>query len=80
LKEASLDFNFQKNDILKVVMALTPADLDQTMPSHLMPGLWQDVYKKGVLVNDKVVMAYIKLQIVEDIASKVALVISFHRT
>jgi hypothetical protein len=49
------------------------------MPSEKMPGYWQDVYKKPVLVNGKTRLAYIKVNIISLKSKEQAVIISFHK-
>ncbi len=46
-------------DILRVVLALTPADFFKSMEAEKVPGLWQDVYRPF----HAQVQLYVKLQI-----------------
>jgi len=79
LSDAHEEFDFDKDRILSEVLSLTLQDLDKTMPSEKKPGLWQDVYKKRVLVNNRIQLAYIKLSLIETHAKETAVVVSFHK-
>jgi hypothetical protein len=79
LTDAQSDFDFDEARILEEILNLTLQELDKTMPSDKMPDLWQDVYKKRVMVNGKVRFAYIKLNIITPKGKETAVVISFHK-
>lgn len=79
LTDAQSDFDFNAERILEEVLGLKLQELDKTMPSEKMPDLWQDVYKKRVIINGKTQVAYIKLNIVTPKGKDTAVVISFHK-
>jgi hypothetical protein len=79
LTDAQSDFDFGQDRILQEVLNLKLQDLDKTMPSERMPELWQDVYKKRVIVDGQTRWAYIKLNIIRPKDKETAVVISFHR-
>ncbi len=78
LTDAQSDFDFTAEQILEEVLSLKLQELDKTMPSEKMPDQWQDAYKKRILVNRQVRLAYIKLNIVTPKGKDTAVVISFH--
>ena len=55
-------------DIIEVVMALTPSDFYKSMTSHADHRVWQDVYRPSTPAGE----VYLKLTVVEDV-----LVVSF---
>ncbi len=79
LSDAQSDFDFDAERILEEILGLKLQELDKTMPSEKMPDLWQDVYKKRVIVHARVQTAYIKLNIVRPSNKETAVVISFHK-
>ncbi len=54
--------------LIKVVMALTPADFHKSMTTHADHRIWQDVSRPSTPVGD----VYLKLTVVEDV-----LIVSF---
>lgn len=79
LTDARSDFDFDEARLLQEVLGLKLQELDKTMPSEKKPGLWQDVYKKRILVDGKTRWAYIKVNIIEPKGQETAVVISFHK-
>lgn len=79
LTDAQSDFEFGQERILQEIFNLKLQDLDKTMPSEKMPDLWQDVYKKRVIVDGQTLWAYIKINIICPKDKETAVVISFHR-
>ncbi len=63
---AALGFDFE--DMIAVVMALTPADFHKSMTTHADHQLWQDVYRPTTTVGE----IYLKLTVMDDV-----LIISF---
>lgn len=55
-------------DIIKVVMALTPSDFYKSMTSHADHRVWQDVYRPSTPAGE----VYLKLTVMEDV-----LIVSF---
>jgi len=55
-------------DIIEVVMALTPSDFHKSMTTHADHRIWQDVYRPSMPTGE----VYLKLTVVEDV-----LVVSF---
>jgi len=55
-------------DMLKVVMALTPADFYKSMTTYADHTVWQDVYRPRTEVGD----VYLKLTVIDDV-----LIVSF---
>jgi motility quorum-sensing regulator/GCU-specific mRNA interferase toxin len=55
-------------DIIKVVMALTPSDFYKSMTSHADHRVWQDVYRPSMPAGE----VYLKLTVMEDV-----LIVSF---
>jgi motility quorum-sensing regulator/GCU-specific mRNA interferase toxin len=63
---AAMGFNFE--GIVKVVMALTPADFHKSMTTHADHRIWQDVYRPGTPAGE----VYLKLTVIDDV-----LIVSF---
>lgn len=63
---AALGLDFE--DILKVVMALAPADFYKSMTTHADHRVWQDVYRPGTSAGK----VYLKLTVIDDV-----LIVSF---
>ena len=56
------------NDMLDVVMALTPMDFYKSMTTHADHAVWQDVYRPSTQAGD----VYLKLTVIDDV-----LIVSF---
>jgi len=56
------------NDMLDVVMALTPMDFYKSMTTHADHTVWQDVYRPSTQAGD----VYLKLTVIDDV-----LIVSF---
>ncbi len=56
------------SDMLRVVMALTPADFYKSMTTHADHTVWQDVYRPSTQAGD----VYLKLTVIDDV-----LIVSF---
>ncbi len=63
---AALGLDF--DDIVAVVMALTPADFYKSMTAHADHRIWQDVYRPSTSLGN----VYLKLAVVDDV-----LIVSF---
>jgi motility quorum-sensing regulator/GCU-specific mRNA interferase toxin len=63
---AAMGFNFE--GIVKVVMALTPADFHKSMTTHADHRIWQDVYRPATPAGE----VYLKLTVIDDV-----LIVSF---
>jgi motility quorum-sensing regulator/GCU-specific mRNA interferase toxin len=63
---AALGIDF--DDMIAVVMALTPADFYKSMTTHADHQLWQDVYRLTTTVGK----IYLKLTVIDDV-----LIVSF---
>ena len=63
---AALGFGFE--EIIGVVVALTPRDFYKSMTTHADPRVWQDVYRTKTPAGD----VYLKLTVVDDV-----LIVSF---
>lgn len=63
---AALGFDF--DDMIAVVMALTPADFYKSMTTHADHQIWQDVYRPTTTVGE----IYLKLTVIDDV-----LIVSF---
>jgi Motility quorum-sensing regulator, toxin of MqsA len=79
LNDARNDFDFTEERLIQEILNLKLQDLNKTMPSEKKPALWQDVYKKRVIVDGRTQLAYIKLSITTAKAQDTAVIISFHR-
>lgn len=55
-------------DMVKVILALTPADFYKSMTTHADHRIWQDVYRPRTEVCD----VYLKLTVIDDV-----LIVSF---
>lgn len=55
-------------EMLKVIIALTPADFHKSMTTHADHTVWQDVYRPRTAVGD----VYLKLTVIDDV-----LIVSF---
>lgn len=58
-EEGAAEFNWNRDDIVEAVLALTSQHFYKSMESERMPGLWQDVYH----LEFRGIWLYIKLQI-----------------
>jgi len=63
---AALGLDF--DDMIAVVMALTPADFYKSMTTHADHQLWQDVYRPTTTAGE----IYLKLTVIDDV-----LIVSF---
>lgn len=63
---AALGFDFE--GIVRVVMALTPADFYKSMTTHADHRMWQDVYRPKTPSGE----IYLKLTVIDDV-----LIVSF---
>ena len=63
---AVLGFDFQ--EMIDVLVALTPSDFYKSMTTHADHRIWQDVYRPSTPVGE----IYLKLTVVEDV-----LIVSF---
>jgi len=63
---AAMGFDFE--GIVKVVMALTPADFHKSMTTHVDHRIWQDVYRPATPAGE----VYLKLTVIDDV-----LIVSF---
>jgi motility quorum-sensing regulator/GCU-specific mRNA interferase toxin len=63
---AALGFDF--DDMIAVVLALTPADFYKSMTTHADHQIWQDVYRPTTTVGE----IYLKLTVIDDV-----LIVSF---
>lgn len=61
-----MDFGF--DDIIEVVMALTPADFHKSMTTYADHRVWQDVYRP----TTPAVEVYLKITVIDDV-----LIVSF---
>jgi motility quorum-sensing regulator / GCU-specific mRNA interferase toxin len=59
---------FDANDMLAVLMALTPADFYKSMTTHTDHTVWQDVYRPSTHAGD----VYLKLTVIDAV-----LIVSF---
>jgi len=59
---------FSVNDMLSVLIALTPADFYKSMTTHANHAVWQDVYRPNTPAGD----VYLKLTVIDDV-----LIVSF---
>lgn len=55
-------------EMLKVILALTPADFHKSMTTHADHTVWQDVYRPRTAVGN----VYLKLTVIDDV-----LIVSF---
>ena len=62
----ALGFNF--DDMIAIVMTLTPADFYKSMTTHADHQIWQDVYRPTTTVGE----IYLKLTVIDDV-----LIVSF---
>ena len=63
---AAMGFNFE--EIVAVIMALTPKDFYKSMTTHADPRIWQDVYRPTTDAGG----VYLKLTVIDDV-----LIVSF---
>ena len=63
---AALGFSFE--EIVGVVLALTPADFYKSMTTHADHHIWQDVYRPTTSAGE----VYLKLTVIDDV-----LIVSF---
>jgi|SRR3569623_323032 len=59
---------FDLNDIIGVIMAMTPADFYKSMTTHADHRIWQDVYRPVTKAGE----VYLKLTVIDDV-----LIVSF---
>lgn len=67
-RDGALAIGLDFDDMVKVVMALTPYDFYKSMTSHNDHRLWQDVYRP----NTEFGQVYLKLTVIDDV-----LIVSF---
>jgi motility quorum-sensing regulator/GCU-specific mRNA interferase toxin len=58
---ALLEFGFE--EIVEVVLALSPADFYKSMTTHADHRIWQDVYRPATVMVD----VYLKLTVADDV-------------
>ena len=63
---AAMGFNFE--EIVAVIMALTPKDFYKSMTTHADHQIWQDVYRPATDAGE----VYLKLTVIDDV-----LIVSF---
>jgi motility quorum-sensing regulator / GCU-specific mRNA interferase toxin len=69
----AFDLGLDRTQIVAVVEALRPSDFYKSMPSRVMPGLMQDVYRTSVGSR----RLYVKIQIKGSTPDDLVVVISF---
>ena len=67
-REGAASLGFAFDDMLAVILSLTPKDFYKSMTTHADHKVWQDVYRPKTMAGD----VYLKLTVVDDV-----LVISF---
>ena len=67
-RAGAADLGLEFQDMLDVVIALTPTDFYKSMTTHADHTVWQDVYRPTTPFGD----VYLKLTVIEDV-----LIVSF---